>query len=57
MPESAAVPGTPQVGVFEETKDAIEDMEFQITQNKAQKENMLAVLSGETTYLKEHQVW
>jgi len=40
----------------EEAKDAIEDMEFQITQNKAQKENTLAVLSGEVTYLKEHQM-
>eukprot|EP00966_Prymnesium_polylepis_P335476 7390836-Prymnesium_polylepis.1 len=31
----------------EETRDAIEDMELQIIQAKTQKENQLAVLSGE----------
>ena len=39
-----------------ETEDAIEDMEFQIAQCRTQKENQLAVLSGEVTYLNEHQV-
>ena len=40
----------------QETKDTIEDMEFQIGQCKMQKENQLAVLAGEVAYLNEHQV-
>lgn len=39
-----------------ETREAIEDMEFQTLAVKTQKENALAVLSGEVTYLNEHQV-
>ena len=39
-----------------QTKEAINDIEFQIAQCKLQKENELAVLSGEVTYLNEHQV-
>ena len=38
------------------TRDAIEDMSFQISQCAVQKENALAVLSGETNYLTEHQI-
>ena len=38
----------------EETRDACEDMHFQITQNRKQQENSLAVLSGEVNYLNEH---
>ena len=41
---------------LQETKDTIEDMEFQIGQCKMQKENQLAVLAGEVAYLNEHQV-
>jgi len=40
----------------DETRDAIEDMSFQISQCAVQKENALAVLSGETNYLTEHQI-
>jgi len=40
----------------DETRDAIEDMAFQKTQCHVQKENALAVLTGEANYLNEHQV-
>ena len=40
----------------DETRDAIEDMSFQLTQCQVQKENSLAVLTGEVNYLTEHQV-
>ena len=40
---------------IDETRDAVEDMTFQTSQCIAQKENQLAVLSGEASYLNEHQ--
>jgi len=40
----------------DETRDAIEDMSFQMSQCTVQKENALAVLTGETNYLTEHQI-
>ena len=40
---------------IDETRDAIEDMSFQRSQCVVQKENALAVLSGEAAYLSEHQ--
>ena len=40
---------------IDETRDAIEDMGFQKSQCDAQKENQLAVLTGEASYLNEHQ--
>ena len=39
-----------------ETREAIEDMEFQLLAVRTQKENQLAVLAGEVTYLNEHQL-
>ena len=40
----------------DETRDAVEDMHFQRVQSGVQKENALAVLTGETHYLTEHTV-
>ena len=39
-----------------ETREAIEDMEFQLLSVRTQKENQLAVLGGEVAYLSEHQL-